>query len=123
MKTEQAIEKLTGKKTVLFRPPGGYYNEQSIAVTKLLGYTTVLWSWHQDTNDWRRPGVQNIVNKVLKNARNGDIVLFHDHIPGSTQTVRALEILLPELKKKGYEMVTVSELLKSKEEKSIPIQW
>ncbi|WP_223285197.1 polysaccharide deacetylase family protein [Paenibacillus sp. PL91] len=119
VKTEKALETLTGKKPLLFRPPGGYYNEHSIQIAKTLGYTTIMWSWHQDTNDWKSPGVNRIVNKVLDNARNGDIVLLHDYIPGSTQTVRALETILRELDHRGFEFVTVTELMRGMT--SIPI--
>jgi peptidoglycan/xylan/chitin deacetylase (PgdA/CDA1 family) len=70
-----------------------------------------MWSWHQDTRDWDTPGVNKIVNKVLKNARNGDIILFHDHVEGKTQTIDALKRILPQLKERGFRFVTVSELL------------
>lgn len=122
VKTEKALEELTGKKPNLFRPPGGYYNDQSIHIATMLGYKTILWSWHQDTNDWKSPGVNQIVNKVLNNARNGDIVLMHDYIPGSIQTVKALEKILYELDQRGFEFVTVSELMQgNKKSESIPI--
>ncbi|MGO4546477.1 polysaccharide deacetylase family protein [Paenibacillus sp. 2TAB23] len=111
LKTENALVSLTGKKSQLFRPPGGFYNERSIEMAKSLGYTTIMWSWHQDTNDWQSPGVNKIVNKVLNHARNGDIVLLHDYIPGSTQTVMALDKILDELTKRGYVFVTVTELM------------
>ncbi|WP_424766320.1 polysaccharide deacetylase family protein [Paenibacillus sp. sgz302251] len=113
-RTEQSLIRLTGKKPLLFRPPGGFYNDQSIQIAKKLGYTTVLWSWHQDTSDWRKPGVDHIVKKVLNNARNGDIVLLHDYIQGSQDTVEALKIILPELVNRGYQIVTVSDLINNK---------
>lgn len=119
VKTQQVLEKVTGTKTNLFRPPGGFYNDRSVNITKNLGYTTILWSWHQDTNDWRRPGVDYIVNKVLNNARNGDIVLMHDYNPGTDQTVQAVSKILPVLAERGYKFVTVSELMHSN--KTIPI--
>lgn len=109
MKTEQRIQALTGKTSPWFRPPGGYYNDLIVNTAKKNGYTIVLWSWHQDTKDWSAPGVDKIVNKVLHNARSGDIVLFHDQ---STQTVKALKRILSKLKKQGFQMVTISELLK-----------
>ncbi|SFT21814.1 polysaccharide deacetylase family protein [Paenibacillus sp. BC26] len=112
--TEDSLIELTGKKPHLFRPPGGFYSDQTIQVARKLGYTTVLWSWHQDTADWRSPGVNYIVRKVLKNARNGDIVLLHDYIPGSIHTVKALRIILPELARRGFTFVTVSELIEEK---------
>ncbi|MGG1267143.1 polysaccharide deacetylase family protein [Brevibacillus laterosporus] len=108
---QSIIQKTTGVVPTLFRPPGGSYNEKIVAAAKDMGYLVVMWSWHQDTKDWTNPGVQKIVNKVLRNVRNGDIILFHDHGGNRQQTVDALKIILPELKKRGYEMITVSELI------------
>ena len=71
----------------------------------------VMWSWHQDTEDWRDPGVNRIVSKVLKGAAEGNIVLFHDGGSNRQQTVQALEIILPELKKQGFKFITVTEML------------
>ncbi|MBP1973183.1 polysaccharide deacetylase family sporulation protein PdaB [Cohnella thailandensis] len=111
-RTGEKLAEISGQKPRWFRPPGGFYNETVIRMAKERGYTVILWSWHQDTRDWVSPGVGHIVRKVLNNARNGDIVLLHDHVAGSTQTVQALEQILPELKRRGYRMVTVSELMK-----------
>lgn len=113
-RTRQAIAAVAGESSVstLFRPPGGYYNDAIVNTAKRSGCKVVLWSWHQDTKDWRSPGVNRIVRKVLDNARNGDIVLFHDHVEGRPQTADALKQILPELKQRGYRFVTVSELLK-----------
>lgn len=120
IRTREQIRKNTGQLSPLFRPPGGYYNDTIVKIARENGYTVVLWSWHQDTKDWKTPGVDAIVNKVLKNARNGDIVLFHDHVEGSKQTVGALERILPELQARGFKMVTVSELMRHKQ--SFPVK-
>lgn len=109
--TEDEIVKVTGRHSSLFRPPGGMYDETLVNVSNLMGLKPVLWSWHQDTRDWNRPGVWNISNKVIKNAHNGDIVLFHDYVHGQSQTREALQIILPALEKQGYRFVTVSELI------------
>ncbi|EPY14945.1 polysaccharide deacetylase family sporulation protein PdaB [Paenibacillus sp. cl6col] len=111
MKAHRVIEEVTGTPPQLFRPPGGYYNERLVEIAREKGYRVILWSWHQDTKDWRSPGVDRIVNKVLGHARNGDIVLMHDLVEGSTQTIQALKKILPELKRRGYSFVTVSELM------------
>ncbi|GGD75473.1 polysaccharide deacetylase family protein [Paenibacillus nasutitermitis] len=111
-RTENEIFKLIGRKSVLFRPPGGVYDDTIVKVSNQMGLVPIMWSWHQDTRDWSRPGVQRIRNKVLENARNGDIVLFHDHVQGKTQTTAALKVILPELKARGYRFITVSELMK-----------
>ncbi|UHA76140.1 polysaccharide deacetylase family protein [Paenibacillus sp. 481] len=110
-KAHESIQDVIGQKPKLFRPPGGYYNESLVKIVRDSGYRMVLWSWHQDTKDWRSPGVQAIVNKVVNNARDGDIVLLHDLVEGRTDTVEALKEILPTLKKRGYRFVTVSELL------------
>ncbi|MEC0209331.1 polysaccharide deacetylase family protein [Paenibacillus ehimensis] len=110
-RAEGVIYAASGQKCRLFRPPGGFYSEKLIQMAMNEGYTVAMWSWHQDTRDWDTPGVDKIVNKVLSHARNGDIVLFHDYVEGKSQTVDALKEILPELKKRGYHFVTVSELL------------
>lgn len=111
-RTQEAIQTAAGYHATLFRPPGGKYNELIVNTAKRMNLKSIMWSWHQDTKDWSLPGVQKITNKVLGNARNGDIVLFHDFVSGSSQTKAALEVILPELQKQGYQFVTVSELLR-----------
>jgi polysaccharide deacetylase family sporulation protein PdaB len=118
-KAQDAIYRITGQKTHLFRPPGGYYNETLVQTARKEGFTVVMWSWHMDTLDWDTPGVNKITSKVLKNARKGDIVLFHDYVEGKTETIEALKKILPELKQRGYRFVTVSELLSYKKLTSV----
>lgn len=110
--TEKEIIKVSGRHSSLFRPPGGMYDETLVDVSNSMGLKPVLWSWHQDTRDWNRPGVYSISSRVIRNARNGDIVLFHDHVHGQSQTREALKIILPELQKQGFRFVTVSELIR-----------
>ncbi|WP_068777860.1 polysaccharide deacetylase family protein [Paenibacillus sp. FJAT-26967] len=109
--TQKVLKSITGKSPTLFRPPGGYYHERLVHASLSEGCLPVLWSWHQDTEDWKSPPVSKIVNKVLNNAREGDIVLFHDYVKGSANTVAAIKQILPELQKRGYRFVTVSELI------------
>ncbi|HJV44644.1 MAG TPA: polysaccharide deacetylase family protein [Bacillota bacterium] len=112
---QDIIYAVTGQTTKLFRPPGGYYNERIVSAAKKHGYTVIMWSWHQETKDWSDPGVDKIVKRVLDNTRNGDIVLLHDHSGKRSQTVDAIAQIIPELKKRGYQFITVSELLRIKE--------
>ncbi|RUT36327.1 polysaccharide deacetylase family protein [Paenibacillus zeisoli] len=111
-RAEESIYNATGKHSVLFRPPGGFYNKNIVTSSHNKGYQVILWSWHQDTRDWAKPGVNRIVNKVLGNLRSGDIILMHDHVEGSSQTTLALKTILPEIQKRGFRCVTVSELMK-----------
>ncbi len=110
-KTHQLITEITGMEPVLFRPPGGYYNKRIVESVRQTNYKIILWSFTQDTKDWSNPGVSAIVSHVLDNAKSGDIIILHDFGGNRTQTIDALEIILPGLKEKGFEMVTVSELL------------
>lgn len=114
-KTNKLIHSITGIYPVLYRPVGGNYNEHTINAAVESGYKVIMWSWHQDTEDWKRPGTQKIINKVLSGTTPGNIILFHDAGGNRSQTVEALKEILPELKKQGYEFVTVSELLNRSE--------
>lgn len=109
--TNELIYSISGFMPVLFRPVGGNYNEQMINAVADDGYKVVMWSWHQDTQDWKEPGVDKIVNKVLKGTQPGDVILFHDGGGDREQTIKALEKILPELQKQGYTFVTVSDLI------------
>lgn len=110
--TDDTLYGITGYSPRLFRPVEGYYSEKLVKDVANEGYKLVMWSWHLDTEDWKNPGVNQIVNKVLTGVEQGDVVLFHDGGGNREQTVKALEKLLPELKKQGYTFITISEMLK-----------
>lgn len=110
-KTHETIYGISGYSPTLFRPVEGQYTDGMIDAVAKEGYKVVMWSWHQDTMDWKSPGINKIVNTVLKGAKEGNIVLFHDGGGDRGQTVKALEKILPELENQGYKFVTVSELL------------
>lgn len=97
--TKEIIYSITGFSPVLFRPVGGNYNDSMINAAVKDGYKVVMWSWHQDTQDWKEPGVKKITQKVLKGSKPGDVILFHDGGGDRSQTIKALEEILPELKK------------------------
>lgn len=110
-KTNDIIYDITGFAPTLFRPVGGMYTDNIINTAYKSGYKVVIWSWHLDTLDWKNPGVSKISKKVLDGASPGDVVLFHDGGGNRAQTVKALEQILPELQKRGYKFVTISELM------------
>jgi peptidoglycan/xylan/chitin deacetylase (PgdA/CDA1 family) len=111
IKADQIIQKYQPDRLKLFRPPGGYIDAALLQETKQLGYKVVLWSYHQETKDYTLPGAQVIADHIIRNARNGDIVLLHDGGGDRSQTILALKSILPALKQKGFQFVTVSELL------------
>lgn len=106
-KAEKVITAVAPK-PVLFRPPGGAYNDNVLAEAQVRGYTTILWSI--DTGDWRRPSVSHVVDSVVNHVQPGSIVLLHDgQYP--LPTPEALGIIIDKLREQGYSIVTVSELL------------
>lgn len=109
--TANIIKKLAGYKPTLFRPVGGYLNQKIINTTINNGYRIVLWSWHQDTRDWSKPGVDAITENVISDTRPGDIIILHDSGGDRSQTVKALDNILKILYREGYACVTVSEML------------
>lgn len=110
-KTNEIIQDITGTYPTFYRPVAGTYNDRIIDTAVRNGYKVIMWSWHQDTEDWKTPGVKKIISKVLTGVQPGNIVLFHDAGGDRSQTVKALEEILPELKRQGYQFLTISELL------------
>lgn len=112
-RTEAVITSIAPK-PVLFRPPGGSYNDAITAELKSRGYTTVLWS--VDPRDWSVPPVGEVVNAVMKGVKPGSIIIMHDgQYP--LPTAQATGIIIDRLRADGYTIVTVSELLQYCEER------
>jgi len=105
-RTDSKIKEEIGVKAALMRPPGGGVNS---TVRNNVGKPIIYWSI--DTEDWKTGSKTATVNAVMNNVRDGDIVLMHD-IHSPTRDA-ALE-LIPKLKNKGYQIVTVSEMAKYK---------
>ncbi len=107
--TEKVIFELTETPVRLFRPPEGNCSNNILTAAKNEEYSVILWT--VDTRDWELASTESIVKTVEKSVKNGSILLFHDYTLPNAHTLEALEILIPRLMKKGYEFVTVSELL------------
>ncbi len=110
-KASDVIFEITGTSPILFRPPGGYLNNDIVKEVLACDSKAVLWSWRQDTRDWACPSADCIFSNVIENLRDGDIILFHDYNSGKSPTPAALEKILSELSEAGYRFVTVSELM------------
>lgn len=108
-RTVNNIKAAAGQGPTVFRLPYGDGCSNS-RVLSTLGYPSIYWSI--DTRDWANTGnPTHTVNEVLNHVRSGDIVLMHDiHY----STIVAAEKIIPALKKRGYQLVTVSQLAKYK---------
>jgi chitin deacetylase len=107
--TTELVYKTTGVKTNLFRPPGGVMNNGLASYAHEKKYGIIMWS--ADSLDWRYRNTAGLVDRVLREARPGGIVLMHDGGGNRHATVEALPIVISQLKKRGYYFVTVPELL------------
>ena len=100
--TDAKVKSVIGSNTTIMRCPGGGVNS---TVQAAVGKPIVHWSI--DTLDWKTRSTEKTISAVMNNVKDGDIVLMHDiHAP----TKRAALSIIPQLKKKGYQLVTVSEL-------------
>jgi peptidoglycan/xylan/chitin deacetylase (PgdA/CDA1 family) len=89
-----------GPKSRCFRPPYGATNAKVRADIKAAGMIQVLWN--VDPRDWARPGTSAILHRILDHAPRRNIVLMHDGGGNRSQTVAALDKVLPILKAQGY---------------------
>ncbi len=105
-KSSDAIKGLLGTGPTLLRPPYGNYNA---VVKKNAGVPMIYWT--VDTLDWKLKNTKKVCNSILKQTKPNDIILLHDiHSTSVDGFIKAL----PKLKKKGYELVTVTELYQIK---------
>lgn len=112
VRTEVLIERLTGAKPVVFRPPYFDQNEIVGSISEDMKYH-MIGALNSGTNDWEMPGVEHILETTRSEIKPGSILIFHDGFDDRSQTIGALSILVPELITDGYELVTVSDLISS----------
>ena len=113
--TENAVAGVVGVRPRLIRPPyssvpAALTTAQVSALTRLAerGYLIALSDF--DGEDWRRPGAAQIVSAATPSSSRGGIILLHDGGGDRSQTVKALQQLVPALRGRGFRFVRVSEL-------------
>ncbi len=106
--TDGKVYEITGEHTKFFRPP-------YIAVHQIMfDNIDVPFIAGIGANDWEdRVTAEMRSRMILKQAKDGDIILLHD-AEGNSMTVEALDTIIPELQKQGYKFVTVTELFRAK---------
>ena len=98
------LSSILGHDPVYTRPPYGNTND---TVRTTVGTPIILWS--VDTEDWKSKDVNSIIATAMSEVHDGAIILMHDIYP---TTVDAVPILIDKLRENGYELVTLSELIK-----------
>lgn len=115
-KTYDKIKEVTGVETTTLRPPYGSWLTDCWLESQ--GSTSVVAIWTHDSEDWRRPGSDAIVQNCTKDMAPGSIILMHDGGGDRSQDVEALPQIIDAWQQAGYRFVTLSELLQSDD--SIP---
>ena len=105
--TSKIIEQVTGVPCKLFfRPPYGHVNLRVRNICSELGYSLINWT--VDPQDWRLLNARMVYNTTMKSVKENSIILLHDIYKS---TVDATKLIIPELIARGYELVTISELM------------
>lgn len=106
VRTDDAIERITGRRPTLMRPPQGRTDDEVHKVCRELGLSEVLWS--VTAKDYATTDSALITKRVLAQATRDGIILLHDLYEG---TVPAVPGIIDALKERGYVFVTVPQLL------------
>ena len=105
-RTEALIRNITGQDPYLFRPPFGEYTQALLNQLASLGYVTIMWTI--DSLDWKNPGADAVVARVVDNAEPGAIILMHQSAP---DTLQSLQSMIDQLRDQGYEFGTVTQVI------------
>lgn len=108
-KSMNIIKKACGKNPTIFRPPYGDYNNDTLAVAKELNMPVALWN--SNIEDYKTTSSTVVKERIEKLARDGIVYVIHDSHSWSVDGICAA---IPEMKKQGYEFVSISEYAKIK---------
>jgi polysaccharide deacetylase family sporulation protein PdaB len=116
--SHQVLTDMTGKAPNLIRMPNGDFNKKVLKIAQEEKYTVIQWD--TDSLDWMNKGVDNIIQRVVSKAHPGDIVLMHAS-DSCKQTHEALPVIIDQLRAKGYEFVTITDMLQQTHASKEPI--
>ncbi|MDQ6642903.1 MAG: polysaccharide deacetylase family protein, partial [Chloroflexota bacterium] len=118
--TSDTIQQAIGIRPTFFRPPYGVFNTRVLTKVNLLSLTTIIWN--DEARDWTMPGTDVIVNRILNLAGDGAIILLHDGGGDRSQTIAALPTIITTLRSRGFQFVTMQQMLKDMPERPASTQ-
>lgn len=89
------------------RPPNGLFTPQTLSLLHQWNYRPVMWSVVPE--DWERPGISVVVQRVLKQVQNGSLIVLHDGYYGGQDVAETTARLIPQLLQRGYRFVTIDQ--------------
>jgi peptidoglycan/xylan/chitin deacetylase (PgdA/CDA1 family) len=90
------------------RPPNGLFTPHTLSLLHQWQYRSVMWSVVPE--DWVRPGVAVVLQRVLQQVQNGSLIVLHDGACGGQDVAVITAQLIPQLLRQGYRFVTVDTL-------------
>jgi len=112
-RTDTLLRNIDGAEPKYFRPPAGFFTKRVLDIAEQLGYQTVVGGVYP--RDPHLPGKKKIVDRVVQRTAAGSIIILHDggnaRSLDRSQTLGALSEIIPSLKNKGFEFLTLSDLL------------
>ena len=113
-KNDAILERLTGAKPKLMRPPFGLYGPDYFEICRATDH--IVGGWSASASDWNPHTPQELSEALLDQLAPGAIFLLHDGKetndgPHRVASVQAVAQLIPQVKARGYRFVTIPELL------------
>lgn len=105
---DRLLDQLDGARW--FRPGSGWYGPTMLADVERSGYRLVLGSVYPF--DAQIPSPDFMAWYILEKVRPGSIIVLHDGADRAARTAAALARVIPELRRRGYRIVTVTDLLR-----------
>lgn len=114
-KTQDALFKATGKTGRYFRPPYGEYDERVLKIADSLGLISIEYDLPSGDPDIAMTK-EKLIKWVVRKTKSGSIIVMHVNKKG-VNTAEALPEIISQLKKKGFQFVTISDLINSANQK------
>ena len=114
-KTQGAVSNACGLRLQQIRdvrPPNGFFTPKTLKLLQQWNYRPVMWSVVPE--DWVRPGVTTVVQRILKLIKQGSVIVLHDGVCGGQDVAQTASILIPQLFEQGYKFVTINTLWEQK---------
>jgi peptidoglycan/xylan/chitin deacetylase (PgdA/CDA1 family) len=89
------------------RPPNGVFTPKTINLLEQWNYRPVMWSVVPE--DWERPGVSTVIQRISRQVENGSVIVLHDGYYGGQDVAQTTAQLIPQLLQHGYEFVTIDQ--------------
>lgn len=115
-KTQEAITRATDLKISQIRdvrPPNGIFTPKVLKQLQLNNYRVVMWSVVPE--DWVRPGIPLVTQRVMSQVHNGALIVLHDGYYGGEDVAATAANLIPQLLQQGYKFLTVEQMWRSVE--------